>query len=96
MNDVPPVDRGVGMVFQSYALYPHMDVRANMGFGLKLKKMDKALIAERVEHTAELLGLTTFMDRKPKSLSGGQRQRVAITIGEAGRKHDLGVIVFLE
>ena len=78
MNDVPPVDRGVGMVFQSYALYPHMDVRANMGFGLKLKKMDKALIAERVEHTAELLGLTTFMDRKPKSLSGGQRQRVAI------------------
>ncbi len=78
MNDVPPVDRGVGMVFQSYALYPHMDVRANMGFGLKLKKMDKAEIAKRVDPTAELLGLTKFLDRKPKALSGGQRQRVAI------------------
>ncbi len=78
MNDVAPVDRGVGMVFQSYALYPHMDVRANMGFGLKLKKVDKTIITERVEHTAELLGLTKFLERKPKSLSGGQRQRVAI------------------
>ncbi len=78
MNDVAPVDRGVGMVFQSYALYPHMDVRANMGFGLKLKKVDKTIITERVEHTAELLGLSKFLERKPKSLSGGQRQRVAI------------------
>ena len=78
MNDVAPVDRGVGMVFQSYALYPHMDVRTNMGFGLKLKKMDKAEIAERVDPTAELLGLTKLLDRKPKALSGGQRQRVAI------------------
>ncbi len=78
MNDVPPVDRGIGMVFQSYALYPHMDVRANMGFGLKLKKMKTAEIAKRVEPTAELLGLDKLMDRKPKSLSGGQRQRVAI------------------
>jgi multiple sugar transport system ATP-binding protein len=78
MNDVPPVERGVGMVFQSYALYPHMDVRTNMGFGLKLKKMDKTQIAERVDPTAELLGLTKFLDRKPKALSGGQRQRVAI------------------
>lgn len=78
MNDVPPVDRGVGMVFQSYALYPHMDVRANMGFGLKLKKMEKSQIVERVDGVAELLGLTKFLDRKPAALSGGQRQRVAI------------------
>ncbi len=78
MNDVPPVERGVGMVFQSYALYPHMNVRDNMGFGLKLKKMAKNEIRERVENAAEMLDLTSFLDRKPKALSGGQRQRVAI------------------
>ena len=78
MNDVPPVDRGVGMVFQSYALYPHMDVRQNMEFGLKLKKFDKDTIEKRVNNAAQILGLEALMDRKPKALSGGQRQRVAI------------------
>ena len=78
MNDVPPVDRGVGMVFQSYALYPHMNVRQNMEFGLKLKKFDKDTIEKRVNNAAQILGLDALMDRKPKALSGGQRQRVAI------------------
>ncbi|WP_026960191.1 MULTISPECIES: ABC transporter ATP-binding protein [Aliagarivorans] len=78
MNDVPPVDRNVGMVFQSYALYPHMDLRENMNFGLKLKKLDKKTIDERVDHASDILGLTPLLDRKPKELSGGQRQRVAI------------------
>ncbi|MEE1285509.1 MAG: sn-glycerol-3-phosphate ABC transporter ATP-binding protein UgpC [Ruminobacter sp.] len=78
MNDIPPVDRGVGMVFQSYALYPHMNVRDNMAFGLKLKRMDKDTIEKRVNHASQILGLDALMDRKPKALSGGQRQRVAI------------------
>ena len=78
MNDIPPVERGVGMVFQSYALYPHMDVRENMAFGLKLKKFDKDTIEKRVAHASKILGLEALMDRKPKALSGGQRQRVAI------------------
>lgn len=78
MNDVPPVDRAVGMVFQSYALYPHMDLKANMEFGLKLKKLDKSIIDTRVSQAADMLGLTPLLDRKPKDLSGGQRQRVAI------------------
>ena len=78
MNDVPPVDRGVGMVFQSYALYPHMNVRQNMEFGLKLKKFDKDTIEKRVNKASQILGLEALMDRKPKALSGGQRQRVAI------------------
>ena len=78
MNDVPPVDRNIGMVFQSYALYPHMNVRENMAFGLKLKKMDPETINKRVNHAADILGLVPLLDRKPKALSGGQRQRVAI------------------
>ena len=78
MNDVPPVDRGVGMVFQSYALYPHMTVRENLAFGLKIKKADKTMMKERVAAASEMLGLDPFLERKPKALSGGQRQRVAI------------------
>jgi multiple sugar transport system ATP-binding protein len=73
-----PGDRDIAMVFQDYALYPHMTVRENMGFALTIKKRPKAEIAERVDHAAELLGLTEFLDRKPKDLSGGQRQRVAM------------------
>ncbi|MBZ6071078.1 ABC transporter ATP-binding protein [Aeromonas schubertii] len=78
MNDVPPVERNVGMVFQSYALYPHMNIYENMAFGLKLKKMDKETIHKRVMRAAEILGLEPLLERKPKALSGGQRQRVAI------------------
>ncbi|MEZ6960038.1 MULTISPECIES: ABC transporter ATP-binding protein [unclassified Aeromonas] len=78
MNDVPPVERNVGMVFQSYALYPHMNIYENMAFGLKLKKMDKENIHKRVMRAAEILGLEPLLERKPKALSGGQRQRVAI------------------
>ena len=78
MNDVPPVDRGVGMVFQSYALYPHMTVRENLAFGLKIKKVDKKTLEERVSQASEMLGLDPLLDRKPKAMSGGQRQRVAI------------------
>ncbi len=78
MNDVPPVERGVGMVFQSYALYPHMTVRENLAFGLKIKKVDKKTLNERVAQASEMLGLDPLLDRKPKAMSGGQRQRVAI------------------
>lgn len=78
MNDVPPMDRSVGMVFQSYALYPHMNVAENMGFGLKLAKRPKQEIMERVDAVAKILQLERLLDRKPKDLSGGQRQRVAI------------------
>ncbi|GAD58729.1 sn-glycerol-3-phosphate ABC transporter ATP-binding protein UgpC [Brevundimonas sp. BAL450] len=73
-----PADRGIAMVFQSYALYPHMTVRQNMGFGLKLAKTDKAEVDRRVNAAAEVLTITDLLDRKPKQLSGGQRQRVAI------------------
>ena len=78
MNDVEPKDRDIAMVFQSYALYPHMTVRENMEFPLKLRKMPKDEIDRRVNQAAETLGITEYMDRKPKALSGGQRQRVAI------------------
>jgi multiple sugar transport system ATP-binding protein len=78
MNDVPPKDRNIAMVFQNYALYPHMTVYDNMAFGLKIRKMDKAEIQRRVEDAAKILGLTQYLDRKPKALSGGQRQRVAV------------------
>jgi multiple sugar transport system ATP-binding protein len=78
VNDVPPKDRDIAMVFQSYALYPHMSVYDNMAFGLKLRKMPKAEIDRRVKESAEILGLTNLLDRKPKALSGGQRQRVAV------------------
>ena len=78
VNDVPPKDRDIAMVFQSYALYPHMTVYDNMAFGLKLRKTPKNEIDRRVKEAAESLGLTQFLDRKPKALSGGQRQRVAV------------------
>ncbi|HET7027628.1 MAG TPA: sn-glycerol-3-phosphate ABC transporter ATP-binding protein UgpC [Candidatus Limnocylindrales bacterium] len=78
VNDVAPKDRDIAMVFQSYALYPHMSVRDNMSFGLKLKKTPKAEIDRRVAETAAILGLQTMLQRKPRELSGGQRQRVAL------------------
>ncbi|MCR5231822.1 MAG: sn-glycerol-3-phosphate ABC transporter ATP-binding protein UgpC [Acholeplasmatales bacterium] len=78
MNDVAPKDRNIAMVFQSYALYPHMTVYNNMAFGLKLKKVPKDEIARRVQNAAEILGLIPYLKRKPKALSGGQRQRVAL------------------
>lgn len=78
VNELPPMDRSVGMVFQSYALYPHMSVAENMAFGLKLAKVDKGEIRQRVESVAKILQLDQLLERKPKDLSGGQRQRVAI------------------
>jgi multiple sugar transport system ATP-binding protein len=78
VNDVPPKDRDIAMVFQSYALYPHMSVRENLAFGLKLRKVPKAEIERRVNEAAETIQLQTLLDRKPKELSGGQRQRVAL------------------
>ena len=78
VNDLPPRERDVAMVFQNYALYPHMNVRENMGFALKLKKMNKDEIDRRVEEAARILSIERFLDRKPKALSGGQRQRVAL------------------
>jgi alpha-glucoside transport system ATP-binding protein len=78
VNDVPPAQRGIAMVFQSYALYPHMTVRENMEFALKIAKKSKAEIAAGVEKAARILQLTPYLDRLPKALSGGQRQRVAI------------------
>jgi multiple sugar transport system ATP-binding protein len=78
VNDVPPKDRDIAMVFQSYALYPHMTVRDNMAFGLKLRKLPKADIEKRVNEAAGILSLEKLLDRKPKELSGGQRQRVAL------------------
>ncbi|MEO1772165.1 ABC transporter ATP-binding protein [Candidatus Enterococcus ferrettii] len=78
MNDVAPKDRDIAMVFQNYALYPHMTVFDNMAFGLKLRKYSKEKIKERIENAAEILGLTDYLSRKPAALSGGQRQRVAL------------------
>jgi multiple sugar transport system ATP-binding protein len=78
VNDVPPKERDIAMVFQNYALYPHMTVYDNMGFGLKLRKESKQDIDRRVREAANILGLEDFLDRKPKALSGGQRQRVAM------------------
>jgi len=78
VNDVPPKDRDIAMVFQSYALYPHMSVRENLAFGLKLRKVPKAEIERRVKEAAETIQLDKLLDRKPKELSGGQRQRVAL------------------
>ncbi|MBA2644893.1 MAG: sn-glycerol-3-phosphate ABC transporter ATP-binding protein UgpC [Solirubrobacterales bacterium] len=78
VNDVPPRDRDIAMVFQSYALYPHLTVRDNIAFGLKLRGEDKAEITRRVDDAARILGLESFLDRKPRALSGGQRQRVAM------------------
>ena len=78
MNDVEPKDRDIAMVFQNYALYPHMTVYENMAFSLKLKKVPKEEIDKKVRQAAEILDITQYLDRKPKALSGGQRQRVAI------------------
>ncbi|MFB7139914.1 ABC transporter ATP-binding protein [Gottfriedia sp. NPDC056225] len=78
VNDVQPKDRDIAMVFQNYALYPHMTVYDNMAFGLKLRKFDKAEIDRRVKDAARILGLEEYLSRKPKALSGGQRQRVAL------------------
>ena len=78
VNDVAPKDRDIAMVFQSYALYPHMSVFDNMAFALKLRKMPKQEIKKRVQDTAEILGIQELLDRKPRQLSGGQRQRVAL------------------
>lgn len=78
VNSLPPKDRDIAMVFQNYALYPHMTVYENMAFGLKLKKVEKSEIDKRVKEAAKILSLESYLDRKPKALSGGQRQRVAV------------------
>ena len=78
VNNVPPKDRDIAFVFQSYALYPHMTVRENIAFGLKMRKTDKKIIEQKVQEAAEILNLGEYLDRKPKQLSGGQRQRVAL------------------
>ena len=78
VNDVPPKDRNIAMVFQNYALYPHMSVYDNMAFGLKIRKLPKAEIDQRVREAARILDIEKYLDRKPKQLSGGQRQRVAV------------------
>lgn len=77
-NDKSPKDRDIAMVFQSYALYPHMTVYENMAFGLKIRRLPKQEIDERVHHAAKILQIEEYLDRKPKALSGGQRQRVAL------------------
>src|SRR5919197_1322024 len=78
VNNLPPMDRDIAMVFQNYALYPHMSVFDNMAFGLKMRKFDKAEIVKRVKQAAEILGIGELLQRKPRQLSGGQRQRVAL------------------
>src|SRR3954463_15974209 len=78
VNDVPPKDRDIAMVFQNYALYPHMSVFDNMAFGLKLRNTPKATIDEKVKKAAKILMIEHLLERKPKALSGGQRQRVAL------------------
>src|SRR6201997_1075470 len=78
VNDLPPKDRDIAMVFQNYALYPHMTAFENMSFGLKLRKFAKDEIRRRVEHAARILDIIELLDRRPKALSGGQRQRVAM------------------
>src|ERR1700749_2333857 len=78
INELAPMDRDIAMVFQNYALYPHMSVYDNMAFGLKMRKFDRADIARRVQEAAEILGIQQLLQRKPRQLSGGQRQRVAL------------------
>ena len=78
VNFLPPAKRGIAMVFQSYALYPHMNVYQNMSFGLRLAKTDKQIVDQKVREAAEILQITELLERKPKELSGGQRQTVAI------------------
>src|SRR3546814_6288670 len=78
VNELPPMDRDIAMVFQNYALYPHMSVRDNMAFGLKMRKFDRPEIERRVKIAADILGIESLLHRKPRQLSGGQRQRVAL------------------
>src|SRR5262249_49384538 len=78
VNDLPPMDRDIAMVFQNYALYPHMSVYDNIAFGLKMRKVGPAEIANRVQEAADTLGIGSYLKRKPRQLSGGQRQRVAL------------------
>jgi multiple sugar transport system ATP-binding protein len=78
VNELPPMDRDIAMVFQNYALYPHMSVYDNMAFGLKMRKFDRTEIGQRVLAAAEILGIQSYLERKPRQLSGGQRQRVAL------------------
>ena len=78
VNDIHPSKRGITMVFQNYALYPHMTVEENIGFGLQVKKLKKQVRKEKVEEVATMLGLSDYLKRKPRQLSGGQRQRVAL------------------
>src|SRR2546422_5332524 len=78
VNELPPMDRDIAMVFQNYALYPHMSVYDNMAFGLKMRKFERAEIGKRVQAAAEILGIQNLLARKPRQLSGGQRQRVAL------------------
>jgi len=78
VNDLPPMDRDIAMVFQNYALYPHMSVYDNMAFGLKMRRVDRREIAQRVQEAADILGIGDYLKRKPRQLSGGQRQRVAL------------------
>src|ERR1700751_2064009 len=85
VNKLPPMDRDIAMVFQNYALYPHMSVYDNMAFGLKMRKVDRAEIAKRVQEAADILGIGDYLKRKPRQLSGGQRQRVAL--GRAIGRH---------
>src|SRR3974390_3774221 len=77
VNELPPMDRDIAMVFQNYALYPHMSVYDNMAFGLKMRKVDRREIAKRVQEAADILGIGDYLKRKPRQLSGGQRQRGA-------------------
>jgi multiple sugar transport system ATP-binding protein len=78
VNEVPPMDRDIAMVFQNYALYPHMSVASNLAFGLKMRKFDKSEIEQRIKRAAAILGIENLLERKPRQLSGGQRQRVAL------------------
>ena len=78
VNDLAPKDRDIAMVFQNYALYPHMSVYDNMAFGLKMRKFDRREIGKRVKDAADILGIGDYSKRKPRQLSGGQRQRVAL------------------
>src|SRR5271166_4210809 len=78
VNELPPMDRDIAMVFQNYALYPHMNVYDNMAFGLKMRKFDRTEIGKRVQQAADILGIEAYLRRKPRQLSGGQRQRVAL------------------
>ena len=91
VNHLPPKDRDIAMVFQNYALYPHMTVYQNMAFGLTLRKFPKAEIDQRVKEAAEVLNIGELLQRKPKALSGGQRQRVAV--GQSDRSETQGILV---